>query len=237
MGTVGHGPSTGADWLVLRNEVAWLLHAAVVVRPVVVADEGARATGKVAPGAPRPFRLRLQAAAAEAPATRPASMAARTGDLYIAGAQRPMTSSGAGPIAGTWGDARPARSSKAHSSWLESPGVAAERRDLSNLRSASAAARQPGQIETCWSHASSAAAARLRSAYGLSFSPRCCDASAARGRTTGRLTGSPSLPVPTRSHDGPASARASGWDRGPGAREPHATANDPGESASGPCRA
>ena len=229
-------PATPATWLALRNETAWLLDTSPTAEPAVAAAAGKRTTCEDPPEGPSPFTPRLQAAAAEAPATRPASTAARMGDRYIAGAEVFMTASDEGPRVRAGGTPCPARSSRASSSRVESPGVAAVRRDLNSRRSPSAAARQPGQIETCWSQARSVEAQRLRSAYGLSISSRWREATTERPRMTW-LTGFPGLPVPTRSPDGPESERQSCSDRGRDARETHEAANDPGECASGPCRA
>ena len=145
---VAVGPVDPTTWLAARNVAARLLDSSSIAEPAVAAEAGKRSVGADSPGRPMPFTLRLQAAAAEAPATRPASIAALMGERYTAGAERRMTTSGADPVEARGAD-WPARPSKADWSPLDSPGVAAERRDLSSRRSASAAARQPGQIETC----------------------------------------------------------------------------------------
>ena len=210
----------------------------VVVSPVeaITAVEGNRTAGSDAPGGPTPLTPTLHAAAAEAPAARLASTAARTGDRWMAGAKRPTTASGAGRLVGTVGTAQMARSRNADSSRLGSSGVTAVRRELNSRRSASTASRQLGQIATCRSQARRVAAGRLRSAYALSIASTCREATTERARGT-RLTGSPELPAPTRSPDGPASARPSWTDRERDAPEPHAAVSDLGECASGPCRA
>ena len=120
--------ATPATWLALRNVAARLLDASPIVEPAVAAEAGIRTAGEDPPERPMPFTLRLHAAAAEAPVTRPASIAARMGDRYMAGAERPMTASGAGPLAETKGTDCPARSSNADCSPLDNRGVAAERR-------------------------------------------------------------------------------------------------------------
>ena len=104
--------------MVLRNAAVWLLDASPIVEPAVAAETGTRTTGKDPPGRPMPFTLKLHAAAAEAPATRPANIAARMGERYMAGAERPMTASGEDPLVETTGTACTARSSNADSSRL-----------------------------------------------------------------------------------------------------------------------
>jgi hypothetical protein len=143
-----------------------------VVMLVVAISAGSGTTVKDAPEGPTPLIPRLQAAAAEAPAAKLAIITARTGEWCIAGAARRTTGSGEGPLAGAGKTLWVARSSNADSSRLESPGVTAVRRELNSRRSASTAARQRGQIATCWSQVRSVAAGRRRSAYELSIASR-----------------------------------------------------------------
>lgn len=229
-------PAKPAIRLVLRNEAAWLLEPLPLDEEAVSAGSGSRTTGKDAPEGPTPVTPRLHAAAAEAPAARLASIAARTGERCMAGAARPTSASGVGTLAGPGDMAWTARSSNADSSRLGGPGVTALRREPSNRRSALTAARQPGQIATCWSQVRRVAAGRRRSAYALSIEPRCRGATNERARRT-ELTGSPELPVPTRSRGGSATARQSCSDRERDARGPHAAVSGLGECANGPCRA
>ena len=164
-------PAIPAAMPVLRNDTAWLLDPLPSDELAVTAGEGSRTTCRDAPVGPTPLTPTLHAAAAEAPAARLASTAARTGDRCMAGAERPTTASGEGRLAGEDGIVWTARSSSASSSRLDSSGVAAVRRELSSRRSASTASLQPGQIATCRSQARSVAAGRLRSAYALSIAP------------------------------------------------------------------
>jgi hypothetical protein len=253
--TPGHGPATGtagseavlnvvnpvdppipAATVVLRNDTAWLLDPLTTDELTVTPTEGKRTTGRDTPAGATPPTPTLHAAAADAPAARLASIAARTGERCIAGAERPTTASGAGRLVGTAGTAKAARSNNASSSRLDGAGVAAVRKELSSRRSASTACLQPGQIETCWSQARRAAAGRVRSAYALSIASTCREAATERARGT-RLIGPPELPDPKRIPDGPAMARPSLTDRERGGRGPHAAASDLGGCASGPCRA
>ena len=229
-------PAKPAIRLVLRNEATWLLDPLPLDEGAVSAGSGIRTTGKDAPEGPTPVTPRLHAAAAEAPAARLASIAARTGERCMAGAARPTSGSGEGPLVGAGDTAWTARSRNAESSRRGSPGVTAVRREFSNRRSAPTASRQPGQMATCWSQARRVAAGRLRSAYALSIESRCRGATNERARRTG-LTGSPELPVPTRSPGGPATARPSCSDRERDVRGPHAAVSGLGECANGRCPA
>lgn len=86
--------------LVLRNVADWLLDPLSPDELAVTAGEGSRTTCRDAPVGPTPLTPTLHAAAAEAPAARLASNAARTGDRCMAGAERPTTASGEGRLAG-----------------------------------------------------------------------------------------------------------------------------------------
>jgi len=77
---VAVSPADPATWFVVRNVAARLLDPSTVVEPAVAAEAGKRIAGEDFPGRPMPFTLRLHAAATEAPATRPASTAARKGE-------------------------------------------------------------------------------------------------------------------------------------------------------------
>ncbi len=122
-------------------EAAW--RPDPVDESAAAAAGGNRATGKDAPEGPTALTPTLHAAAAEAPATKLANSAARTGERCIAGAARFTTASGEGRRVGTVGTAVTATPSNADSSRLESAGVAALRMELSMRRSASTATRQP----------------------------------------------------------------------------------------------
>ena len=77
---VAVSPADPATWFVARNVAARLLDSSPVVAPAVAAEAGKRSAGEDFPWRPTPFTLRLHAAATEAPATRPASIAARKGE-------------------------------------------------------------------------------------------------------------------------------------------------------------
>lgn len=233
--------------LLPRYEDAWSLDPLVgalrLDELAAAAGESNRATGKGAPAGPTPLTPTLHAAAAEAPAARLASSAARTGDRCRAGADLPTRVSGDGlgscrfhRFVDTVGTACAATPSNADSSRLESSGVTAVRIELSIRRSASTATRQRGQNATCWSQTRSVAAGRLRSAYALSISSTCREEASERAPRT-KLTGSPEQPAPTRSPDGPASARPFWMDRERDAPGTLATVSGRGGCANGPCPA
>lgn len=141
------------------------------------------------------------AAAAEAPAARPATIAARRGDRCSAGAaggtvgtRSWRTVSGASGMGGTAlrclvpragacssGDGPCAADTQA-SGWAnarsidcrvgEKPGVGADRRDVRMRRSSSAACRHTRHTARCWSKACSVCASSRRSTYALTCIPR-----------------------------------------------------------------
>lgn len=133
--------------LVTGRETAWppdpLAGSLPLSELAVAAAEDNPATGRDAPEGPTPLTPTLHAAAAEAPATKLASSAARTGDRCMAGAERFTTASGEGRLVESAGTASTATPSSADSSLLESAGVAELRKELSMRRSASTATRQP----------------------------------------------------------------------------------------------
>jgi len=98
-------PAIPAAMPVLRNDTAWLLDPLPSDELAVTPGEGNRTTGRDTPAGPTPPTPTLHAAAAEAPAARLASTAARTGERCIAGAERPTTASGEGRLVGTVGTA------------------------------------------------------------------------------------------------------------------------------------
>jgi len=77
---VAVSPDDPATGFVPRNVAARLLDPSPVVEPTGAAEAGKRSAGEDFPATPTPFTLRLHAAATEAPATRPASIAARKGE-------------------------------------------------------------------------------------------------------------------------------------------------------------
>jgi len=83
--------------LVLGDEAAWLLDPLRLDDVSTEARDGMWTNVCDAEG-PTPLTPTLQAAAAEAPAARLASMAARTGDRCMAGAERPTTVRGRGRL-------------------------------------------------------------------------------------------------------------------------------------------